>query len=155
VSELRIERAAGDTMLEDWRHIHNVIIPTDPLSLEQVRERSGRNRLDVAYLDDTPVGCMTVRPPSDESPAVTVIARVLPRHRGRGWGTRLYEHGLAEARRLGAETVETIILASNVDGLRFALSHGFVEVERYLLPGATIPYVTLRAPLPSAGGGAA
>ena len=35
------------------------------------------------------------------------------------------------------------MLASNEDGLTFALAHGFVEVERYLLPGATIPYVAL------------
>jgi hypothetical protein len=59
----------------------------------------------------------------------------------------LSERGLAEARRLGADTVETIVLASNVDGLRFALSRGFVEVERDLLPGDTVPFVTLRAPL--------
>jgi GNAT superfamily N-acetyltransferase len=130
-------------MLEDWRQIHNVIIPTDPLSPVQVRERSGRNLLDVAYLGEVPVGCMTVRPPSADTP-VTVIARVLPAHRGRGFGTLLYESGLAEARRLGAETVETIVLESNVEGLRFALSRGFVEVERYLLPGDAIPYVTLR-----------
>ena len=134
-------------MLEEWRHIHNVIIPTDPLSLEQVRERSGRYLLDVAYLDDTPVGCMTVRPPSTDTPAVTVIARVLPEHRRRGFGRRLFEHGLVAARRLGSDTVETIVLASNVDGLRFAEACGFAEVARDLLPGDTIPYVTLRAPL--------
>ena len=131
-------------MLEQWRHIHNVIISTAPLSAEEVRERSGRYRLDVAYLGDTPVGCMTVRPPSADTPAVTVIARVLPTHRGGGFGTLLYERGLAEARRLGADTVETIVLASNVDGLRFALARGFVEVERYVLDGDTIPFVDLR-----------
>ena len=37
-----------------------------------------------------------------------------------------------------------IVLASNVDGLRFAESHGYVEVERYLLDGDDIPFVTLR-----------
>jgi hypothetical protein len=36
------------------------------------------------------------------------------------------------------------VLVSNGDGLRFAQAHGFVEVERYLLPGDSIPYVTLR-----------
>ena len=35
------------------------------------------------------------------------------------------------------------MLASNEDGLAFALAQGFVEVERYTLPGATIPYVAL------------
>lgn len=136
-------------MLEDWRHIHNVIIPTAPLSLAEVRERAGRYRLDVAYLDDTPVGCMTVRPPAADSPAVTVIARVLPAYRRRGFGTRLYEHGVAEARQLGTDVVETVILSSNVDGLRFAEARGFAEVERDLLPGHTVPFITLRAAVPA------
>ncbi|MFC7548164.1 GNAT family N-acetyltransferase [Plantactinospora sp. GCM10030261] len=142
--DLQIARVDGDVTAEQWRHVHNVIIPTHPLSLDDVRERATRNRLDVAYLGETPVGCMTVRPPTDDEPASTVIARVLPEYRRRGLGGRLYAHGLAHARTLGDGPVETIVLASNEDGLRFALAHGFVEVERYVLPGDTIPYVTLR-----------
>jgi len=46
------------------------------MSLDEVRERSGRNRLENAYLGDVLVGCSTVRPPEDG--VVTVIARVLP-----------------------------------------------------------------------------
>jgi hypothetical protein len=40
--------------------------------------------------------------------------------------------------------IETVILTSNADGLRFAQAHGFVEVERYVLPGETVPWITLR-----------
>jgi hypothetical protein len=40
--------------------------------------------------------------------------------------------------------IETVVLASNEDGLRFAQHHGFVEVERYVLPGDTIPFLELR-----------
>src|SRR5262245_29162285 len=105
VSELRIARADGDPMFEDWLSVHNVIIPTDPLSLEQVRERATRYRLDVAYLGDVVVGCTTVRPPSADTPSVTVIARVLPEYRGRGYGAQLYELGLEHAREYGADTV--------------------------------------------------
>ncbi len=36
------------------------------------------------------------------------------------------------------------MLASNEDGLGFALARGFVEVDRYLLDGDTIPFVDLR-----------
>jgi hypothetical protein len=39
--------------------------------------------------------------------------------------------------------VQTVVLASNEDGLAFALAQDFVEVERYTLPGASIPYITL------------
>ncbi|MEV6522291.1 GNAT family N-acetyltransferase [Longispora sp. NPDC051575] len=142
---LRVEQPDDDRRLEDWRQVHNAIIPTHPLTLDEVRERAGRNHLEVAYLDDVAVGCSTVRPPSGGEPAV-VIARVLPDYRRRGFGAELYARGLERARALGAGPVGTIILASNVDGLRFAVANGFVEVERYVLPGDTIPYVTLTLP---------
>ncbi|MEE4419909.1 GNAT family N-acetyltransferase [Streptomyces bugieae] len=107
-----------------------------------IRERSGRNHLEVAYLDDALIGCSTVRPPEDGT--ATVIARVLAAHRGQGFGGEMYARGLEQARALGAGTIETVVLSSNEDGLRFALQHGFEEVERYLLPGDTIPWIDLR-----------
>ncbi|MFL9678774.1 GNAT family N-acetyltransferase [Streptomyces sp. KL110A] len=141
---LRVVPAEGDRELADWRAVHNAIIPTAVLSADEVRERAGRNRLEVAYLGGVAVGCSTVRPPDGETPAATVIARILPEYRRRGFGTALYERGLAHARTLSGEGVETVVLASNGEGLRFALARGFTELERYLLPGDTIPFVALR-----------
>ncbi|MDX3076524.1 GNAT family N-acetyltransferase [Streptomyces sp. NPDC088354] len=146
MSQLRIERPQDDAALEDWRRVHNEIIPTAVLSLDAVRERAGRNHLQVAYLGDVAVGCTTVRPPEGEEAVATVIARVLPGYRGRGFGAELYARGLGKAREMGAGAVETVVLASNEGGLRFAERHGFVEVERYVLPGDTVPFVTLRLP---------
>ncbi|MFC6594335.1 GNAT family N-acetyltransferase [Kitasatospora paranensis] len=148
MTELRFTRVDadapdGDALLADWRHVHNTIIPTDPLSADDVRARSRRNRLDVAHLGDTLVGCSTVRPPDDETPAATVIARILPAHRRQGLGRALYEHALAQAAHLTADGIETIVLASNHDGLEFARARGFVEVASDLLPGDTVPYLTL------------
>jgi hypothetical protein len=51
---------------------------------------------------------------------------------------------LAKARELGAQEIETVVLESNADGLRFASRLGFTETERYVLPGDTIPFVHLR-----------
>ena len=39
-----------------------------------------------------------------------------------------------------------MVLESNSDGLAFALAHGFVEHDRYLLEGDTIPFVDLHLP---------
>lgn len=142
MSDVRIEPAVGDAMLEQWRYVHNVIVPADELDLATVRERSARYRLANAYAGDVLVGCSTVRPPQDG--AVTVIARVLPEHRRQGFGTALYENGLAHARVLGATAIETCVLAVNEDGLRFAEKHGFTEVERYVLPPETDLWVDLR-----------
>jgi GNAT superfamily N-acetyltransferase len=143
VSELRIVPVTDEQTLLDWQRVHNEIIPTDALSVEEIRERVTRNVLEVAYDGDVLVGCSTVRPPSEETSAAVVIARVLPAYRRRGFGTAIYEHCLELGRSL-AERIETHILASNSDGLRFAKAHGFVEVETYLLPGDTIPFVELR-----------
>ncbi|MGQ4438205.1 RidA family protein [Streptomyces violaceoruber] len=60
---LRIEPVAGDAMVEEWRHVHNVIVPPAAMTPDEARERAGRNRLANAYLADVLVGCSTVRPP--------------------------------------------------------------------------------------------
>ena len=83
MGDVRFVEVGDELTLADWQRVHNEIIPTDPLSLDQVRERSGRHRLELAYAG-------------------------------------------APDRRLA-----------------FALARGFVEVERYLLPGDTVPYVAL------------
>ena len=78
-------------------------------------------------------------------PAVKAeIVRVLPPHRGQGVGQAMLDRGLAQAEETGFSTVETIVWAANDAGLRFALAHGFVETERYLHPGDSHPFITLR-----------
>jgi GNAT superfamily N-acetyltransferase len=99
--------------------------------------------LTVAYVGDRLTGCVTVRPP-DEKGSVVVIVRILPEYRQHGYGGRLYLEAMKVARDLGGAALETIVLASNLDGMRFALSHGFVEVSRYRLPESEEPFVTLR-----------
>ncbi|WP_330325938.1 GNAT family N-acetyltransferase [Streptomyces pseudovenezuelae] len=144
MTDLRIEPVVGDEMAEEWRHVHNVIVPPAAMGLEGVRERSRRNRLENAYLGDVLVGCSTVRPPQGEDAVATVIARVLPDYRRRGFGTALYEKGLDHARELGAKVIETCVLAVNGDGTRFARARGFVEVDRYVLDGESDEWIDLR-----------
>jgi len=144
VPTLRIEQPDNEARLKDWQDVHNVIVPPAAMSLDDVRERVRRNHLEVAYLGDVLVGCTTVRPPTDDTATATVIARVLAEHRGQGFGEELYVRGLKQARELGAEAIETVVLAANEDGLRFARKHGFIEIERYVLPGETAEWVDLR-----------
>ncbi|MCX5524826.1 GNAT family N-acetyltransferase [Streptomyces bobili] len=141
---LRIAPVVGDAMLEQWRHVHNTIVPPAAMSLDEARGRGDRYRLENAYLGDVLVGCSTVRPPDGEEAVATVIARVLPPYRRRGHGTALYDHALAHARGLGARVVETCVLAVNEDGLRFAEARGFAETERYTLDGESDVWVDLR-----------
>jgi GNAT superfamily N-acetyltransferase len=139
---LQILRADPDRLAE-WRSVHNEIIPTAPLREDEVRERAGRHLLTVAHEGDVLVGCATVRPPTEDSATATVIVRILPPFRRRGLGTTYLEHELATARAVGATRIETVVLASNEDGLEFAKARGFVEHDRYTLDGQTIPFVDL------------
>ncbi|MEU2899156.1 GNAT family N-acetyltransferase [Streptomyces sp. NPDC001273] len=145
MSDPRIETVDGEAMREQWRHVHNVIVPPAAMTPDEVLERLGRGyRLENAYDGDVLVGCSTVRPPAGEDAVATVIARVLPEHRGRGFGAALYEAGLGHARAAGARAVETVVLAANEDGVRFARARGFDEIERYVLPGERELWLTLR-----------
>ena len=143
MDDVRFVQVSDEQTVADWRRVHNEIIPTDPLSLDDVTERSGRHRLELAYLGADAVGNSTVRRPTADQAAM-VIARVLPAYRRRGIGAALFHRGLEVALTWADQRpVETVVLASNEDGLAFALARGFVEMERYTLPGATIPYVAL------------
>jgi GNAT superfamily N-acetyltransferase len=139
---VRVLRGGPAEVREQWREIHNLIIPTSPLSEAEVEERAGRNHLEVAYAAGVAVGCSTVRPPADGE--ATVIARVRPAYRRRGYGEQILRRIVQQARDAGATSIATVVLASNEDGLAFAHSHGFVEFDRYLLPGDTIPFIDLR-----------
>lgn len=137
--ELLVLPADTPARQRDWRYVHNVVIPIDQLSDGDVAERAARNRLEVAYAGTELVGCSTVRPAADGVP-VTVIVRVLPELRRQGFGARLYDHCARGVR----GPLQTVVLASNQDGLAFARRRGFVEVDRYVLDGDEIAYVELR-----------
>ncbi|WLW54196.1 GNAT family N-acetyltransferase [Streptomyces sp. YU58] len=148
---LRIEPVVGDDMVEQWRYVHNVVVPPAAMGIDAVRVRVRRYRLENAYVGDELVGCSTVRPPEGEGAVATVIVRVLPGYRRRGFGAVLYEKGLDHARVLGARVVETCVLAANEDGVRFAEARGFREVDRYVLDGETDLWIDLRLESPVGG----
>ncbi|MGW5580400.1 GNAT family N-acetyltransferase [Micromonospora chokoriensis] len=142
--DLLVKTVSDATTRRDWRQVHNDIIRAGPLSVEQVQGRADKHLLEVGYLDDVPVSCTTVRQPSGERRRVVVIVRVLPLYRRRGIGQTLLDRAEGQAQQLGAGRIETIVWAANVDGLRFAITHGYTEVDRYLPRGQDIPYITLR-----------
>jgi RimJ/RimL family protein N-acetyltransferase len=126
-----------------WAEVHNRIIPADPLSDADVIERMSRNELTLAYDGDVLVGNATLRPPTGDPRVATVIVRILPEHRGRGLGTEYFDAILERAAELEPDRIETVVLAANVDGLRFAENLGFEEHDRYVLDVATSEWVDL------------
>ena len=73
-----------------------------------------------------------------------MIVRVIPEHRRQGIGQQMYDQAVSTAHELGARVIDTVVLASNDDGVRFAERHGFVEIDRYVPDGHTIPFIDLR-----------
>lgn len=137
---------ATGPLLEQWRAIHDGIIPTDPLSADQVAERVRRHRLTLAYADGQLVGNATVRPPHEPEAVATVIVRILPKYCRNGHGSAYLAVELAHARAIGASRIEIVVLSSNIDGLAFAQARGFIEHDRYVLDGDTVPFVDLHLP---------
>ena len=146
MAALTFARVTDERTADAWRRVHNEIIPSDPLTLDQVVGRTATYTLDLASLGDVVVGCSTVRPAADNAP-VTVIVRILPAFRKRGYGSTFLSHALSRARELDAVNVQTIVHASNSDGMDFAVRRGFVETARYTMEGDTVPYVHLAARL--------
>ncbi|MET7426749.1 GNAT family N-acetyltransferase [Dactylosporangium sp. NPDC005555] len=144
MSDLRIGPVGDDVTIEDWRLVHNTVVPDAAMSSDEARERVGQYLLEVAYDDDVLVGCTTVRPPGADGAASTVIVRVLPGYRGRGIGAALYERAMAQAAGHAAPAVETVVWAANAAGVRFAEARGFAEVDRYEPEPGAVPYLTLR-----------
>ena len=150
MSDLAFIRVTDDQKADVWTQVHNQIISSDPLTVEQVVERSKLYALDLATLEGTTVGCSTVRPVVDDAP-VTVIVRILPTYRRRGLGSALLAYALTHAKAWDADHIQTIVHGSNLDGLEFALRRGFVETDRYTLEGESVPYIHLATSLDAVG----
>lgn len=132
---MEIRQVTDAVAAEVWRAVHNLVIPPSPLSPDDMRDRLSRNHLSLAYVDDVLVGNATIRPAAQGAPP-TVIVRVLPEHRRRGYGTHYFQQLLTDHPDLGRCDIATVVLTANTDGLTFAERHGFTEVDRYEVHGA-------------------
>ena len=130
---MRFLQVDGEQGLEDWRRVHNEIIPTDPLSLDEVRERSGRHHLEVAYLGDEAVGNSTVRRPTDDEGAM-VIARVRPPYRRQGLGTFVSEAADDRSREIKKQRARELVQEALREATEAGLSSkDIVELFRSVL----------------------
>jgi mycothiol synthase len=130
VSRVRVAETERD--LETYVRIWNAITPDQPASLEQQRERKGRDprRLHLlAERDDTPVGCGFAGP--SDSPGRGFLApRVLPSARRGGIGTALLWQLVAHLGGLGYGTASSHVDGRDPGSLAFATRNGFAEVDR-------------------------
>ncbi len=83
----------------------------------------------LAARGDEALGCGVGRP-SSIAGSLYAMARVLPEHRGQGFGTRLYEALSEHAAQLGLTSLWGRIQEGDAASLRFAENRGFREVSR-------------------------
>ena len=138
---LEVHVVQNSDQAELWQSEHNTVIPSHPLSVDDVRERLTRNRLTLAYVGEILIGNSTVRPATPDLPA-TVIVRILPTQRRRGHGMSYWRVIVEQGNELRDRELATVVVASNEAGLRFAQRLGFTEVDRYELDGTA--YVDMK-----------
>ncbi|NMO15158.1 GNAT family N-acetyltransferase [Pyxidicoccus fallax] len=145
-----IETVKDDAALRDWVDIVNEVDVWGVLSFEDARYRSraqGRTEY-VLRVDGQAVGAAFLQPPSGEGEASCAVTGLWVRseHRRRGLGTALHHAVSAEARRLGADSLEVEAYESQEDALRYLEHRGYREQARHTelmleLEGLVLPEV--------------
>jgi mycothiol synthase len=118
-----IRRAESRADLELCAEICNAVQPDDPISAEDLTERSG------VLLLHGHEGYALVAPSSVANAAYTAI-RVRAEERRRGVGSALLAAVAPEARMLGRERMWGRVLAGDAESLEFAERRGFREMSR-------------------------
>ena len=127
-----IRPVTTEAELETWLAVRNAVDPR-PMTLAGLRaERSAdTTALDlIAWVHDTAVGAAATGwgPISDESRMTWVWIWVLPEHRHRGIGGRMFDRLAAFARDGGMERVTGVVVEGDTDSLRFCERRG-LEVD--------------------------
>jgi len=126
---LVIRPARTDDELLAWNRVRRVVVPDEPIAtIEQLRAMVAEDGRSFVLAEErgTLVGHGVAAPSSLADGFVA--PRVLPEHRKRGIGSELLE-ALLEVHR----TVGRTSIAAHADGdtaLRFAVRHGFVEIDQ-------------------------
>lgn len=124
-----ITPCVADEDYEAWRQVRIAVLPYErTLSVAELRASESPERLMVvARMDGTVVG-HGLSDRADSAGSGSVIPRVLPEHRRRGYGTALLERLIAHVEGLGFPMLRAG--ADDEGSLAFAHRFGFTEVNR-------------------------
>ena len=127
---IALRQVSGDADLELWAALKNAVLPTEPVTAEDLRraEKPGRLLL-LAELEGSPAGC-GLGVPSSFAGCCFVVPRVLPAARRRGVGTALFEALSRHALSLGRQSIVAHVREDDPPSLEFAARRGFAEVDR-------------------------
>lgn len=127
-----VRPAVTDDDLELWTRVRNLVEVDNPTTIEDVRDglrRQPETRHWLAEDGGEAVGCAFVARSSVQGRAF-LLPRVVREARGRGVGTALLQAALEVIQELGCDAVRSRVDGGDLDAMRFAARHGFVEVDR-------------------------
>jgi GNAT superfamily N-acetyltransferase len=129
--EIRLERPSTERQFEQWaaimQRVEGDVYDIDELA--HVIQDDEASAWILVSRGDEAAGCGVGRP-SSIAGSLYAMARVLPKHRGQGVGTRLYEALSEHAARLGLTSLWGRIEEGDAASFRFAEHRGFQEVSR-------------------------
>ena len=129
--EIRLETPSSERQFEQWatimERVEGDVYEVDELA--HVIQDDADSVWVLAAHGDEALGCGVGRP-SSIAGSLYAMARVLPEHRGQGFGTRLYEALSEHAAQRGLTSLWGRIQEGDVESLRFAENRGFREVSR-------------------------
>ncbi len=136
---IELRPVESDADYAAWTHVRNVVVPNEPMTVEQVRRHDGEpDRLTLlAELDGSLAGCGVVGRSSFGGRAF-MAPRVLPDRRGRGVGSALVAKLSGHARELGYTGVNAFVYADEVSSVAFARRYGLEDVDLQLEQVRTI-----------------
>jgi mycothiol synthase len=127
-----IRRAESDADFRAWVGVWNAITPREPTALEDIKRRIAREPERLYLLaseGDEPVG-LGFCGPSQSPERTAVVVRVLPEHRRRGIGSRLFEEVVKHAAGLGRPRISGMVFEDDAESLSWVEHRGFEESGR-------------------------
>jgi GNAT superfamily N-acetyltransferase len=128
-----IRRAESDADLAAWIAVWDAITPREPSSPVEVLRRRLERQPGRLYLlarhGDEPVG-LGFAGPSQSPERTSLVVRVLPPHRRRGFGSALFDRALEHARGLQAPRVSGMVFEDDPESIVWVTKRGFEEYDR-------------------------
>jgi len=130
---------ASDGVYEAWTYVRNVVVPNEPMTVEQVRRHDGEpDRLALlAEPDGALAGCGVVGR-SSSGGRVFIAPRVLPDQRCRGVGRALVAALAGHARGVGYDGANAFESADEPHSNSFARGYGLDDVDFQLEQARTV-----------------
>jgi GNAT superfamily N-acetyltransferase len=123
-----IRRAETEADLAVWCDVWGAITPREPLRIEDQLRRLERQPERLQLLaDEVGIGLVA---PSDSPGRLFLAVRVLPRARGRGVGSALFDELVEHARRFEPDWLSGPVSAAEPESLAWAERRGFREYRR-------------------------